>query len=269
MIRSDHWFYKAQHGLIYSGITALLEYPTACPFEILFSVCVSPEVDKRLDVNLQQLQKHSHSEMAAVRTFHCSLIESLLRPNQQVCSSLVSGFLPYPQGLWNGGQWVCYCFSLPLYPHIALWCQRWSDKWGEKKKPREEITAFVISVCFYSQQGYNCSSGHGCVPIWRMERGKYHLSPNRLKWNSSSWQRAAENIEFSLKFITKHNPRCLSDGVHFTGSSQKNDLIFKQYCQCAICKCCACISQQGCHTLPIINIYWSRAYTGFHTFSFS
>lgn len=141
--------------------------------------------------------------------FHCSLIKSLLRPNQQVCSRLVSGFLPYPQGLWNEGQWVCYCFSLPLYPLIALWCQQWSDResWAlEKKNPQRG------NNCYYDSCA--CLSRAAIVPVgidvYPYEEGKeVNITyppppPNRSKWNSSSWQRAPENIEFGLQLISKH-----------------------------------------------------------------
>lgn len=232
-------FFNVQCGLMYSSITAWHAYPIVSLIRDTVErgrlTPGAPEVrcKSALSVGEASSLRNGSSQDLPLH-FHCSLIQSLLRPNQQVCSRLVSGFLPYPQGLWNGGQWVCYCFSLALYPHIALWCQQWNDwaSWSveeKKKKPREEITAIMISVRVYSQQGCNCSSGHGRIPIWRRERGKYHLSPNRLKWNSSSWQRAAENIEFSLKFITKHNPYCLSDGVQYT--VQWNYFTCKQYCQ--------------------------------------
>lgn len=170
-----------------------------CQCGLHFSSRASPS-EHKLDVNLHQLQKHAHSEMNRsqdlVLHFHSSLIESPLKPNQQLCSSLVSEVLSYPRGLGNGGQWVCYCFSLPLYPHIYVMSTvKWqrklqtgvSDRRGEgqEKKNIEEITAFMIFVCFHSQKGDNCSGGHGCTPVWRMEQGKYHLSPaNRSSWNN-------------------------------------------------------------------------------------
>lgn len=132
---------QAQCGLIYSSVTASHAYPivslirdtvrrwrlTRGAHEVRCKSALSVgEASSLRNGSSQDLPLH----------FHCSLIESLLRPNQQVCSRLVSGFLPYPQGLWNGGQWVCYCFSLPLYPHIALWCQQWSD--GESRAPEKK-----------------------------------------------------------------------------------------------------------------------------------
>lgn len=151
-IWSYHWFYKAQCGLIYSSITAL-HCVSNCLSDSRYS-SAWPSHQRCRDVRCKSAL--SVGEASSLRNgqdlplhFHCSLIKSLLRPNQQVCSRLVSGFLPYPQGLWNEGQWVCYCFSLPLYPLIALWCQQWSDResWAlEKKNPREEITAIMIPV---------------------------------------------------------------------------------------------------------------------------
>lgn len=177
-IWSDHWFYKAHCGLIYSSITALhASHPIVS--QIWDTAQRSSLAQGAQEVRCKSALSaggacslRNGSSRDHPLHFHCSLIESLLKPNQQVCSRLVSGFLPYPQGLWNGGQWVCYCFSLPLYPHIALWCQQWSDGESQalEKKPREEITAIMISPRVYSQQGCNCSSGHGRVPIWR--RGK-------------------------------------------------------------------------------------------------
>lgn len=95
------------------------------------------------------LFKSGHSQDIPLH-FHFFLIESLLRPNQQVYSRLVSGFLSYPQGLWNEGQWVCYCFSLPLYPHRSsvMSTVNWQrELWlggGEKK------------VCVWGGGGNNC-----------------------------------------------------------------------------------------------------------------
>ena len=112
-----------------------------------------------------------------------SLIECLLKPNQRVCSSLVSGFLPYPQGLWNGGQWVCYCFSLPLYPSIALWCQLWNDResWAlrRKKIQRGNNCYYDLSVCLLSVelQLFHWVWAHAHAKI---ERGKYNF-PHRLE----------------------------------------------------------------------------------------
>lgn len=193
MIWSDQRCYKAPCGLMYSSITALHAYPIVSlisnTVECWHLTQSAGRVRCKSVLSLGEASSlRNGSSQDLPLHFHCSLIESLLRPNQQVCSRLVSGFLPYPQGLWNGGQWVSYCFSLPLYPHIALWCQQWSDgeSWAleEKKEHREEITAIMISVHVYSQQGCNCSSGHGRVPIWRREKDKYHLPPappNRLK----------------------------------------------------------------------------------------
>lgn len=149
---------------MYSSITALHAYPIVYLIRGTVQHCrgahgvrcksalSAGETSSLWNGSSQDLPLHSH----------CSLIQSPSRPNQQVCSSLVSGFLPYPQGLWNGDQWVCYCFSPPLYPHIALWCQQWNDgeSWALGKN-REGITAIMIPVRVYSQQGCNCSSGHG------------------------------------------------------------------------------------------------------------
>nr|XP_046227290.1 uncharacterized protein LOC124049557 isoform X2 [Scatophagus argus] len=63
--------------------------------------------------------------------FHCPLIESLLRPNQQRCD--VNSKVTERAGPW--------------------------------KKPREEITAIMISARVYAQQGCSRSSGHERVAI--------------------------------------------------------------------------------------------------------
>lgn len=177
MIWSDHWCYKAHCGLMYSSITALhASHPIVSQIwdTAQRGSLAQGAKEVRCKSALSAGGACSHrngSSRDLPLHFHCSLIESLLKPNQQVCSRLVSGFLPYPQGLWNGGQWVCYCFSsASLSPHSSVMS---TVKWqrepgpGKKKKNREEITAIMISARVYSQQGCNCSSGHGRVPIWR------------------------------------------------------------------------------------------------------
>lgn len=134
-----------------------------CQSGLHFSSRASPS-EHKMDVNLHQLQKHAHSEMNRsqdlVLHFHSSLIESPLKPNQQLCSSLVSEVLSYPQGLGNGGQWVCYCFSLPLYPHIYVMS---TVKWQRKLQTGEVVGGEKGKKKKKTQRGNNCYYDFLCV----------------------------------------------------------------------------------------------------------
>lgn len=156
VIWSDHRFYKAVWINVYfNNCIALL---SNCLSDLRYSSALrltqgAQEVRRKSALSIREasLLRDGSSQDLPLH-FYCSVIESLLRPNQQICSRLVSGFLPYPQSLWSGGQWVCYCFSLPLYPHIALWFQQWSDggSWAPEKTQRGNNCFYDLCVCLFS-----------------------------------------------------------------------------------------------------------------------
>lgn len=124
--------------------------------------CITTKVHKRLDVNLLSQKWQQSGPSAAPPLFpHKKPIQAQSAGLLQACKWIP----PIPPNFvkW-GSMGLLLFFSASLSPHISVMS---TVKWrsvlgpGKKKRPREEITAIMISVRVYSQQGCNCSSGHG------------------------------------------------------------------------------------------------------------
>lgn len=132
--------------------------------------------------------------------FHCSLIESLLKPNQQVCSRLVSGFLPYPQGLWNGGQWVCYCFSsASLSPHSSVMSTvKWQREPGPGKKKKKQRG----NNCYYDLGACLLSTG---LQLFQWAWTRTHMKKGRavnITYPPTGWNETAAADRELLKILS-------------------------------------------------------------------